>query len=66
MTNGQPDSILEMSEAEQDAARSDEFHRQHPDCGVCGETVCVAGAGCDCGEPEGSKRRGFVVCKEGC
>ena len=43
MTNGIPDSILEMNETDQEAIREERQRDLHPECEVCGIDVCLDG-----------------------
>jgi hypothetical protein len=48
MTNGIPDSILEMGDDDQDAIRDERYAAMHPDCELCTLTVCLDQPNCDC------------------
>ena len=41
MTNGIPDSILELPDDEQDAMRAEADREAHPPCVVCDREVCL-------------------------
>lgn len=55
------ESILDLPETEQERIRESVWAEQHKDCEMCGETVCTAGDGCDCGEPEGMRVPGTLT-----
>lgn len=56
MTNGTPDSILEMNPADEAAARSNYDAETHPECALCQADVCLVGRSCDCtGEQAGGE-----------
>ena len=42
MTNGIPDSILEMNETDQEGLRAEAQEAEHPRCEVCDFRVCLS------------------------
>ena len=50
MTNGIPDSILDLDDNEQDMIRTEAWNAQHPSCDVCPEALCLwnRDGTCDC------------------